>query len=228
MRLLKQLVPAVAIGIGSALMLWLIDYLADTLLHDVLWSDLPSWLDISSSSPWWIFAVLTATGMAVGLVVWLVPGHAGPNPATVDLMHPPGPLLVVPSLLLAAIFALAGGVSLGPEFPDPRRQRHPRGRSGRSAQSPRPGGELGGPGHGRHHRRPVRRADSRRAHAHRSSSLRPRARNPCGTGSLHPSAPPRRVASPTSPSTAGAACPCPCRPIPASDMATSSPPASSR
>ena len=117
MRLVKQLVPAVAIGIGSALILLLVYYVADTLLYDLLWTNLPSWLDISSSSPWWIFGVLTATGMAVGLVVWLVPGHAGPNPATVDLMHPPGPLRVVPSLLLAAIIALAGGVSLGPEFP---------------------------------------------------------------------------------------------------------------
>ncbi|GIH06591.1 putative ion-transport protein [Rhizocola hellebori] len=117
MRLLKQLVPAVVVGIASALVLWLVDYLADPLLHDLLWSHLPSWLDISSSSPWWIFAVLTATGAAVGLVVWLVPGHAGPNPATVDLMHPPGPIGEVPSLLLAAILALAGGVSLGPEFP---------------------------------------------------------------------------------------------------------------
>jgi H+/Cl- antiporter ClcA len=32
-------------------------------------------------------------------------------------MHPPGPIREVPSLLLAAILALAGGVSLGPEFP---------------------------------------------------------------------------------------------------------------
>jgi H+/Cl- antiporter ClcA len=117
MRLLKQLVPAVLVGVGSALVLWLVDYLAETLLHDVLWTDLPSWLNISASSPWWIFAVLSATGLAVGLVVWLVPGHAGPDPATVDLMHPPGPILEVPSLLIVAIFALAGGVSLGPEFP---------------------------------------------------------------------------------------------------------------
>ena len=46
-----------------------------------------------------------------------VPGHAGPDPATVELAGPPLPLSVLPSLAVALILALAGGVSLGPENP---------------------------------------------------------------------------------------------------------------
>jgi len=49
----------------------------------------------------------------------LVPAVAGPHPATLRLIHPPEPVSIVPSLLLAAI--LAGGVSLGPESPHHKR-----------------------------------------------------------------------------------------------------------
>jgi H+/Cl- antiporter ClcA len=57
------------------------------------------------------------TGLAVGLVVRYVPGHAGPNPATLGLVEPPMAVRILPSLLLATVFMLAGGVSLGPENP---------------------------------------------------------------------------------------------------------------
>lgn len=107
--LARQIVPAVAVGMGSALVLLLVDWLAEHWLHHLLWTDNPS--------RWHIFAVLTGTGIAVGLVVWLMPGHAGPHPATLELIHAPEPVSIVPSLLLAAILGLAGGVSLGPEFP---------------------------------------------------------------------------------------------------------------
>lgn len=53
----------------------------------------------------------------MGLVVWKVPGHAGPDPETESLVAPPNPPLVLPGLALAAVLALAGGVSLGPEMP---------------------------------------------------------------------------------------------------------------
>lgn len=62
-------------------------------------------------------AILTATGVAVGLVVWKVHGHAGPDPATTGLVDAPMSPGVVPGLLLASALALAGGVSLGPENP---------------------------------------------------------------------------------------------------------------
>jgi H+/Cl- antiporter ClcA len=116
-RLLRQLIPAVVVGVGSALVLLAVEFLSEHWLHDLLWKALPALTGADPDSRWWIFGTLTAAGVAVGLVVWLMPGHAGPDPATVGLLHPPGPLIEVPSLLLAAIIGLAAGVSLGPEFP---------------------------------------------------------------------------------------------------------------
>ena len=61
--------------------------------------------------------MLTLTGVAIGLVVTFVPGHAGPDPATIELGGPPIPVAVLPGIALAIVLALAGGVSLGPENP---------------------------------------------------------------------------------------------------------------
>ena len=97
--------------------------------------------------------MLTLTGAAVGLIVWLMPGHAGVNPATIGLMHPPGPLLEVPSLLLAAVLGLGRRGQPRPGVPCPRRQRRPRRRGGRPPDPPGTGGQLGRPGHVGHHRR---------------------------------------------------------------------------
>jgi H+/Cl- antiporter ClcA len=115
-QLLLMSVPAIVIGVISALALALVNYLAG-LLHDVLWTIAPSAFGLSGTAPWWIFAVLTVTGIAVGLVVWLVPGHAGPDSATTELVSAPLKLSVLPGLVLAIILSLAGGVSLGPENP---------------------------------------------------------------------------------------------------------------
>lgn len=109
-------IPAVVVGVVSALALWAIEELAG-LIEDGVWTGLPQALGIDPSSGWWIFAVLTVTGAAVGLTVWLVPGHAGPDSATTELVAPPLRPAVVPSLALAAVLGLAGGVSLGPENP---------------------------------------------------------------------------------------------------------------
>ncbi len=115
-QLLLLCIPSVLIGIFTALTLWLVDEAAD-LLHDGVWSALPHALGVDPNAGWWIFLVLTLTGVAVGLTIWLVPGHAGPDTATTELVAPPLSPLVVPSLALAAILGLAGGVSLGPENP---------------------------------------------------------------------------------------------------------------
>jgi H+/Cl- antiporter ClcA len=109
-------IPAVVVGVVSALALWAIESVAG-LIEDGVWTNLPKALGIDPSSGWWIFAVLTVTGAAVGLTVWLVPGHAGPDSATTELVAPPLRPAVVPSLALAAVLGLAGGVSLGPENP---------------------------------------------------------------------------------------------------------------
>lgn len=113
---LRQIPPALAIGIGASLVLLGINALAEE-FKDVLWNDLPDALGIGGYSSLWIIVMLTATGIAVGLVVWKVPGHAGPDPASGGLGGAPLAPGVVPGLLLAATLALAGGVSLGPENP---------------------------------------------------------------------------------------------------------------
>lgn len=114
--LLLLSVPAVLIGIISALTLWLVDEVAGV-IDDGVWKNLPAALGVDPSSGWWIFVILTVTGLAVGLTVWLVPGHAGPDSATTELVTAPLRIGIVPSLALAAVLGLAGGVSLGPENP---------------------------------------------------------------------------------------------------------------
>lgn len=115
-RHLMLSVPAIVIGVVSALSLWLVDLLAEA-LEGVLWEDAPGALGMTGDEPWWIFLVLTVTGIAVGLVVWLVPGHGGPDSATTELVAPPLKLSALPSLLIVVVLGLAGGVSLGPENP---------------------------------------------------------------------------------------------------------------
>jgi H+/Cl- antiporter ClcA len=114
--LLALSIPSVLIGVVSALTLWVLDELAG-LLEDGLWKGLPGALGIEPASGWWIFGVLTATGVAVGLVVWLVPGHGGPDSATTSLVEPPLKPIALPSLVIVTVLGLAGGVSLGPENP---------------------------------------------------------------------------------------------------------------
>ena len=110
------MIPALVVGIASSVILLSVSAVAKG-LQDVWWTIIPQALGVSGTSPLWILLVLTLTGVAVGLVVWKVPGHAGPDPATLGLVEAPLPLSVLPSLLLALILMLAGGVSLGPENP---------------------------------------------------------------------------------------------------------------
>lgn len=109
-------IPAIIIGVISALLLWTLDRLAGW-LQQGLWQALPDALGLSRESPWLTLGVLTITGLAVGLVVQFVPGHAGPDSATTELDTPPPRLREVPSIALAVLISLAGGVSLGPENP---------------------------------------------------------------------------------------------------------------
>ncbi|MGW1894475.1 ion channel protein [Streptomyces sp. NPDC002004] len=114
--LLPLAVPALLIGIGSSLMLYLLDTGANW-LRVRIWQSLPGALGIDGYGPGWTAAVLTATGVVVGLVVWKVPGHAGPDPAGTGLSDPPLPVRVLPGIAVTAVLGLAGGVSLGPENP---------------------------------------------------------------------------------------------------------------
>ncbi|EMZ5813331.1 ion channel protein [Klebsiella aerogenes] len=109
-------IPAILIGIASSLVLIVAMKIA-AILQSILWSDLPAHVGIAADSPLWIIAILTLTGIAVGLVVRFSPGHGGPDPATESLIGAPIATSALPGLLAALILGLAGGVSLGPEHP---------------------------------------------------------------------------------------------------------------
>lgn len=109
-------IPAVMIGIASSLVLIVAMKIA-TVLQNILWTSLPASVGINASGPFWTIAILTCTGIVVGLVVRFSPGHAGPDPATESLIGAPVSLSALPGLLAALILGLAGGVSLGPEHP---------------------------------------------------------------------------------------------------------------
>ncbi|KAB1142207.1 ion channel protein [Streptomyces luteolifulvus] len=114
--LLPLILPALVVGVGASLLLLGVEAAAEQ-LQDVLWQDLPDALGVGRYSALWMLVVLTSTGVLVGLVVWKVPGHAGPDPATIGLNAPVLPPAVLPGLLLATALMLAGGPSLGPENP---------------------------------------------------------------------------------------------------------------
>ncbi|MFI6092259.1 ion channel protein [Streptomyces sp. NPDC051218] len=114
--LLPFVLPALLVGVGSSLILLLLSLVAER-LQDLLWDTLPDALGVSGTSAGWIIGVLTAAGFVVGLIVWKIPGHAGPDPATLGLVDPPLPVRLLPGLALAVVVGLAGGVSLGPENP---------------------------------------------------------------------------------------------------------------
>lgn len=114
--LLPLILPSLVVGVASSLLYLLVSSLAGRFQH-VLWNNLPDALGIGRYSVLWMLVMLTATGIAVGLVVWTVPGHAGPDPATLGLEAVALPPAVLPGLLLATVLMLAGGPSLGPENP---------------------------------------------------------------------------------------------------------------
>ncbi|MFF8438594.1 ion channel protein [Streptomyces bacillaris] len=115
-RLALLVAPAIAVGVVCALILLGVSLLAER-LQDVLWETLPDALGVGRFSSLWMIVMLTATGLAVGLVLRAVPGHGGPDPATTGLVDAPMRPGIVPGLLLVTVLALAGGVSLGPENP---------------------------------------------------------------------------------------------------------------
>lgn len=114
-RLLILAVPALAIGVVSAVVLWLLDEVSGG-LNDLIWEAVPGALGVDPAG-WWILLVLTVTGFAVGLALRFFPGHGGPDSATTELVGAPLPLTTLPGLAIVTVLGLAGGVSLGPENP---------------------------------------------------------------------------------------------------------------
>jgi len=115
LRLLMLAVPALLVGVVSALILWTLDSTADA-LSNVIWTTLPGALNVDPNG-WWIILVLTVTGLAVGIALQVLPGHGGPDSATTELVDKPLPLRTLPGLAVVTLLSLAGGVSLGPENP---------------------------------------------------------------------------------------------------------------
>lgn len=110
----REAVLALLVGIGATAIPIAVLAVA-RVLADFLYGSLPRALGFPGDARWWIAIVLTSAGIAVGLIVWLVPGHGGRDTATAGLIGPPVPLRVLPSLLFALVVALGAGVSLSPE-----------------------------------------------------------------------------------------------------------------
>ncbi|EPJ3204889.1 ion channel protein [Citrobacter freundii] len=108
--------PALLIGVASSLVLIAVMKVA-SVLQQFLWERLPISIGIAQDSPFWIIAMLTLTGVMVGLIIRYSHGHAGPDPACEPLIGMPVSTSALPGLLAALIIGLAGGVSLGPEHP---------------------------------------------------------------------------------------------------------------
>lgn len=114
--LLRRTPAAIVVGVGCALALLGLSLLAEGIQH-LVWDDLSDAVGVDSDRWWWIVTVLTVTGFLVGLVVRFAPGHAGPDPATAELVASPLPGIALPGLAVVLVLMLAGGVSLGPENP---------------------------------------------------------------------------------------------------------------
>ncbi|MGV9305963.1 ion channel protein [Nonomuraea sp. NPDC003727] len=112
--LARLALPALVVGVVCSAILLAVTAV-EHLLQQALWHHLPSALKVDGASWWWTLAVLTFTGLMVGLVVWKIP--TGPDPATEGLVGPPLPVKVIPGMLVGVILSMAGGVSLGPENP---------------------------------------------------------------------------------------------------------------
>ena len=98
-QLAATALPAVVIGLLSGLLMAAVNWLAHQ-LQNGLWDSLPDALNVAGDGKFWIITVLTATGIAVGVTVWLVPGHGGTDPATTDLVSKPLKLMALPLSLI--------------------------------------------------------------------------------------------------------------------------------
>ncbi len=114
--LIQQSIVAVVIGVLAGFSLLLFEGAAHRIEH-VLWHTLPDTLDVGHGAGWWTFLIMTIGGLFVGVVLKVLPGHGGHDPATEGLFGPPIAVIAVPGLLLAALVTLSIGVSMGPEAP---------------------------------------------------------------------------------------------------------------
>ena len=85
-------------------------------LHELVWEELPEALGVTDPFSWYALVVTTLGGLAVGLLLVVVPGHGGPGPAEghgigmeqIPLSHTAG-------MVVVSLVSLTVGASLGPE-----------------------------------------------------------------------------------------------------------------
>jgi len=109
---LLLLASAIAVVIALATLAFLGAYSG---LHDLLWEEVPSALEVDPYS-WYALAVTSVGGLSVGVLLRVVPGHGGPGPAE---GHGIGMEQVQASdaagMVLISLVSLSAGASLGPE-----------------------------------------------------------------------------------------------------------------
>ncbi|MDX6763729.1 MULTISPECIES: chloride channel protein [Streptomyces] len=112
---LKLLVLCALIGIPVSLAaFWFLVALHQ--LEHLVWADLPEALGWSGPPWWWPLPTLLVAGVLVGLVVTRLPGAGGHIPASG--LHAGGATsAALPGVVLAAVFSLPLGATLGPEAP---------------------------------------------------------------------------------------------------------------
>jgi H+/Cl- antiporter ClcA len=111
---LRTLVLAAALGVPVAAAA----VLFQTAVHDLtdlVWDEVPGWLDWSEPAWWYVILVPGLAGLLVAGALRL-PGHGGHSPLEGLSMDPIRPISLV-SILLAAVASLGFGLVLGPEAP---------------------------------------------------------------------------------------------------------------
>jgi H+/Cl- antiporter ClcA len=84
-------------------------------VQDALWEDLPDALGVDPH-PWYAMAVTTLGGLAVGLLLVVLPGHGGAGPAEGHgLEAEASPISHSAAIVLISFVSLVAGASLGPE-----------------------------------------------------------------------------------------------------------------
>jgi H+/Cl- antiporter ClcA len=110
---LLLIVSGIAVVIALATLAFLGAYLG---LHDLVWEDLPDALGVDDPYSWFALCVTTLGGLAVGILLRVLPGHGGPGPAEghgigmeeVRVSHAAG-------MVVVSLVSLTVGASLGPE-----------------------------------------------------------------------------------------------------------------
>jgi H+/Cl- antiporter ClcA len=110
---LLLVVAAIATVIALATIAFLAAYQG---LHELVWEDLPDSIGVSDPYSWYALVVTTLGGLAVGVLLRVLPGHGGQGPTE---GHGIGMEQTSPTttagLVVISLVSLTAGASLGPE-----------------------------------------------------------------------------------------------------------------